>query len=150
MAVTQSPAEEALQSVVDRINASVILPLSTEAQLRSEIIDPLESIKSLRIDVVHDTEVQLEETLDSEDRTSHIVQVWIRKRCLQSSAFAMEALRLVARQVYQQLNNFLSPDSRVRIREVSFSDNENPSKQMLREAGLFVSVITCRVEVKTS
>lgn len=150
MGVNTSPAEEALQAVVDRINASVILPLATEARIKSEVIDPLESVTRLNVDVVHDSEVQLEETLDSEDRTSHTINVWIRKRCSTTSEATLEALRLVARQIFQQLNNHLTTNARVRVREVAFADNENPMKQPLREVGLFITVVTCRVEVKAS
>lgn len=150
MAVTQSPADEACTAVVDRINASVLLPLDVEAKFQSEVIDQLEKQKELRIDVVHESEIQLEDTLETEDRTSHSVLVWIRKPCKGTYSAAVEALRLVARQVYQQLNNHLTGDARVRVREVSFDENENPQRQPLRELGMFISVVRCRVEVKPS
>ena len=80
MAVTMAPSTEAMQAIVARINSATTYCLAVVAEYRETLVDPLEEITDLRCDVVSESEEQLVETLATEDRTSHVLRIWLRKK----------------------------------------------------------------------
>lgn len=149
-AVVIDPSIEACQALVARINATEAVPYyrDVDAQYSEQLIDALEEIDGLRIDVATEDSWNLDESLAVEGRTSHAIRVWIRARVDQSNTEDVDAMKLLTRQVFQRLNNYDTSDNRVRVWECDFEPLENPSKQQLRTAGLFVSQIVLRVEVE--
>ena len=75
MTVAIAPSVEAMQAIVDRINSGEAYCLDLVANRSETLVDPLEEISELRCDVVSESEEQLVETLDVEDRTSHIIRI---------------------------------------------------------------------------
>jgi len=150
MAVTISPATEAMQAIVDQINDGGVYDLAVRAKYSEIIIDPLEDITSLRVDVVSETEEQLDETLDIEDRTSHLIRVWIRRKVKPGSQDQIDYLKLLHRQIYQRLNNFDSSDGRVKIWALENDAKECPIKSILQQMGVFAATLVMRVEVEAS
>lgn len=154
MAVTVAPSEEALSALVDRINSGEEYDLGVKAAVSDVEIDPLEQIDGLRVDLVAETEEQLSETLDDEDRTSHRIRVWIRRKIEAAEGVVnrdmVAATKLLARQIFQRLNQWDSTDLRVKVWEAAFDSTEVPLKEPLRTALLFVTSISLRVEVEAS
>jgi len=151
MAVTIAPSVEATTAIVDRINAGTVYCLDLRANRLEETVDPLEEVgQDLRVDVVHDQEEQLEETLDVEDRTSHEIRIWIRKKVASVDADELDPLKLIVRQLFQQVNNFDSADGRVKVWQCELEGKQVPDKEILKQSWLFVAVILLRVEVEPS
>lgn len=149
-AVAIDPSIEACQALVARINATTSVPYyrDVDAQYTEQLIDPLEEIAGLRIDVATEDSWNLEDTLDSECRTRHIINVWVRARVDQSDTEDVDELKLLTRQVFQRLNNYCTADNRVQVWVCNPEPLESPSKEQLRTAGLFVSKIVVEVEVE--
>ena len=150
MTVAIAPSVEACTAIVDRINSGTLYELDIVAERFGNTIDPLEEVTSLRVDVVHESEEQLVETLDIEDRTSHDIRVWIRAKVADATPDSLDPLRLVVRQIYQRLNDFDSADGRVKVWEINSEQREIPEKDILHEHWLFVTSLTLRVEVEAS
>lgn len=150
MAVTKAPSTEAMQAICDRINDGGAYDLMVNATYSEFIIDPLEEVTSLRVDVVSESEEQLNETLDVEDRTSHIIRVWMRKKVANVSNDEIDYLKLIFRQIYQRLNDFNSADGRVKVWELEIDPKEVPIKTILQDNWLFVASLVLRVEVEAS
>lgn len=154
MAVTIAPSEEALSALVDRINGGDEYDLGTKAAVSDVEIDPLEQIDGLRVDLVAENEEQLSETLDDEDRTSHRIRVWIRRKIEASDGMPnrdqVAATKLLTRQLFQRLNQWDSSDLRVKVWDAEMDPKEIPLKEHLRTALLFVASILLRVEVEAS
>lgn len=150
MAVTISPATEAMTAIVDQINDGGAYELAVRATYSEAIVDPLEDITSLRVDVVSETEEQLNETLDIEDRTSHLIRVWVRKKVDPGNQDQIDYLKLLHRQIFQRLNNFDSSDGRVQVWEIENDAKECPIKSILQQLGVFAATLILRVEVKAS
>lgn len=150
MAVTIAPATEAMQAIVDQINDGGAYELAVRAKYSETIIDPLEEITSLRVDVVSETEEQLIETLDIEDRTSHLIRVWIRKKVQPNNQDQIDYLKLMHRQIFQRVNDFNSSDGRVKVWEVNNDAKECPIKSVLEQLGVFAATLILRVEVEAS
>ena len=110
MAVTQAPATEAMAAIVARINTGTAYECDKRATYSEQIDEAHEDIGELRIDVVSDSQTQLEETLDVEDRTSHILIVWVRKKLRAISNDEIDPLKLLVRQIYQRVNDYNSAD----------------------------------------
>ncbi|GDY10181.1 hypothetical protein LBMAG52_36690 [Planctomycetia bacterium] len=146
-AVTIDPSIEACQALIARINTGTAYTLQVDAIYSEQLIDPLEEIDVLRVDVCTDESETLEETLAIEDRTSHKIRIWIRNKVNDWENRTIDPLKLLVRQIYQRINNFDSSNQRVRVWECDYEPLENPSKETLRTAGLFVSQIVLRVEV---
>tara|TARA_R110000868_G_scaffold25944_1_gene100514 strand:- start:3834 stop:4292 length:459 start_codon:yes stop_codon:yes gene_type:complete len=150
MAVTIAPATEAMQAIVDQINGGGAFELAVAATYSENIVDPLEEITALRVDVVSETEEQLNETLDIEDRTSHLIRVWVRKKMSPENQDQIDYLKLLHRQIFQRLNNFDSLDGRVKIWEIENDAKECPIKSILQQLGVFAATLVMRVEVEAS
>lgn len=150
MAVTTAPSIEAMQAIVDQINSGTGYDLDFVAGYSEQVIDPLEELQQLRVDVTSETEQQLVETLDIEDRSTHGLRVWIRKKVDIHNPDEITALKLLTRKLFQRLNNFDSADRRVRVWEADIAGQQVPDKEILREHQLFVAAISLRVEVEAS
>ena len=149
-AVTIDPSIEACQALVAQINAGTAYVLAVAATYSEEIIDPLEEVDSLRVDVATDESETLNETLDVENRTSHLIRVWIRSKVDDVENVTINQLKRLVRQIFQRINNFNSTSGRVRVWECDQDLKQNPDKDLLRESGLFVSSILLRVEVEAA
>jgi len=150
MAVTIAPSVEATTTIVDRINGGTAYELDIVAERTEQAVDPLEEVATLRVDVVHDTEEQLEETLDVEDRTSHEIRIWVRKKVSSVSNDELDPLKLLVRQLFQRVNNFDSSNGRVKVWQCELEGKQVPDKDILQQAWLFVASILLRVEVEPS
>jgi len=150
MAVTVAPSVEAMRAITDRINTGGKYCLEVLATYGEQMIDPLEEITGLRVDVVSETEEQLNETLDLEDNTSHVIRIWIRKKLDNVSNEVVDEMKLLVRQIFQRVNQWRNESGRVQIWEADFDSRRNPDKAVLHQQWLFVSQILLRVEVGPS
>lgn len=150
MAVTIAPSSEAMSAIVDQINDGGSYDLDVVARYGALLIDPLEEVTGLRVDVVSETEEQLVETLDVEDRSTHQIRVWMRKKVSSVSNDEIDQLKLIFRQIYQQVNNFNSSDGRVKVWDLEIDPTEVPIKSILQQSWLFVASLVLRVEVEAS
>jgi len=150
MAVTIAPSTEAMQAIVARINSATTYCLAVVAEYRETLVDPLEEITDLRCDVVSESEEQLVETLSPEDRTSHVLRIWLRKKLDNLTPDEIDPLKLLFRQIFQRVNNYDTTDRRVTVWECDIEPKEVPLKDFLQQAGLFVASIVLRVEVEAS
>jgi hypothetical protein len=150
MAVTMAPSTEAMQAIVARINSATTYCLAVVAEYRETLVDPLEEITDLRCDVVSESEEQLVETLATEDRTSHVLRIWLRKKLDNLTPDEIDPLKLLFRQIFQRVNNYDTTDRRVTVWECDIEPKEVPLKDFLQQAGLFVASIVLRVEVEAS
>lgn len=149
-AVAIDPSIEACQALVARINAADEVPYyrDVDATYSEQVIDALEEIDGLRIDVTTEDSWNLEDTLDSEGRTRHVINIWVRSPVDPSNTEDVDALKLLTRQVFQRVNNYSTTDHRVQVWMCNPEPLESPSKSQLRTAGLFVSKIVLEVEVE--
>lgn len=150
MAVSIAPSVEAATAIVDRINAGTVYCLPVIADRTDNLVDVLENVDQLRVDVVAESEETLEETLDVENRTSHLLRVWIRQKLRRADNDELDALKLLVRQIFQQVNNFDSSDRRVRVWQCEIEQKQAPLKTHLQRHGLFVTSLLLRVEVEAS
>ena len=139
-------------AIRDRVNAGATYCIDVRAEYTEQIIDPLEDLASegLRVDIVTEEEETLNETLEVEDRTSLAIRIWIRKKVSGFSNDDIDPLKLVARQIFQQVNNYDTTDLRVRVWECDLENVDKPGKELLMQAGLFMQSILLRVEVGAS
>jgi len=144
MTLTISPADEACQEIVARINSGGEYSLSLDANYSRTEIDLLEELDRLRVDVVAVNETQPNDQLDASENSSHKIQVIIRSK---TTSKDVQDLALIVRQVFLRLDNFNSSDRRVCVWECDVEEKENPVKSLLNDANLFVSVVNLRVEV---
>ena len=149
MAVSVAPSVEAMQAIVARINGAATYCLPVSATYGEHLIDDLEESET-RVDVISETEEQLEETLDIEDRSSHALRIWIRKKVDSSNNDEINPLKLLTRQLFQRVNDYDTTNGRVKVWECDQESKESPDKGMLRQTGLFVTSILLRVEVEAS
>lgn len=150
MPVTTAPADEACAALVTQINAGTAYSLDVTAEYADVLNDNLEEIRGLRVDVVPEEEETLEETLATEDRSSHQIRVTIRSMCDQNNQEDIKALRLIVRQIFQRVNDFDSSNGRVKVWQCDIEGKEVPDKEALRNDGLFKTSILLRVEVEAS
>lgn len=149
-AVATDPSVESCEALVDQINAGTTYQRDVTAIYSEQLIDPLEEIDGLRIDVTTDESETLVETLAVEDRSSHQIRVWIRAKVDDFTSDTINPLKLLVRQVFQQLLDYDSSNGRVKVWECDNAVQETPDKTMLRNAGLFVASILLRVEVEAA
>lgn len=149
-AVTIDPSVEACQALVAQINAGTAYTLAVAATYSEQLIDPLEEIDCLRVDVATDDSETLTETLDIEDRTSHMIRVWIRAKVDDQENVTIDPLKKLVRQIFQRVLNFDSSDRRVRAWECDNEVQQSPDKDTLQRLGLFVSSLLLRVEVEAA
>jgi hypothetical protein len=139
-----------MAAVVDQINDGTAYTLDVCAVATELLIDPLEEITGLRVDVVCETSEQLTETLAVEDRETLMIRCWVRAKLDSLESDVIEPYKLLARQLFQRLNNFKSVDGRVKVWECEADPKQIPDKTYLNTMGLFVTSILMRVEVEAS
>lgn len=150
MPVTTSPSVEAMTEIVSRINSGTAYTLPQAATRVDVLNEDLTDIPTLTVDVMQEEEEQLDDTLATEDRTSHQIRIVIRKKVALSDQSSIDALRLIARQIWQRVNNHRSSDQRVNVWEADFDPKEVPIRSMLRNNSVFMTSILLRVEVVAS
>lgn len=152
MAVEIAPSVEAMQALCDRINSGDSYVFDVGAEYTEQQIDTLEDIvdQGVRIDVVTEEEEQLNESLLTEDRTSHQIRIWIRKKLDDLTPASTDPMKLLHRQVFQRVNNWNSANGRVKVWETDYDPKQVPDKAMLNQMSLFLSSIAVRVEVEPS
>ena len=150
MAATIAPSVEATQAIIDRINTGTAYELEIVAQRQEVIVDHLEEVSELRVDVVHEEETQLEETLDDEDRTSHEIRIYVRSKVPDRTADQLDPLKLLTRQIFQRVNEYDSTNGRVKVWQCDIEPRQAADKELLRQHGIFVAAIMLRVEVEPS
>lgn len=144
MTLTISPADEACQVIVARINSGGEYALALNAAYSRTEIDYLEDLDRLRVDVVAVNETQPNDQIDANENSSHKLQVIIRSK---TTSKDVQDIALIVRQLFLRLDNFDSADRRVCVWDCDIEEKENPVKSLLNDANLFVSVINLRVEV---
>lgn len=150
MPVTVAPSSEACTALVDRINAGTAYALDRVVAYSRVEVSSVEELDSLQIDVVAVDETQLSETLALEDRSSHKIAIWIRDKLPDKQPETIDARCLLARQIFQRVNNWDSDDGRVRVWQADEETQLSPNKDFLHQFNAFVAVIVLRVEVEAS
>ena len=145
---TLAPSTEAVNAIVARINAGTTYNLDLKAEARELIIDPTEEVAELRVDVCHESEQQLFETLDSVDNTQHAIRIWVRKKVADITPQELNPLRLLCRQILRQVDQYVTTDWRVRVWQAGFETQEVADKAVLYSQRMFVASISCEVQVK--
>lgn len=145
---TVSPSTEACEVVRDRINSATDFELEVKAEVAEEVTDDLQDLRQLRVDVVHESEEQLYETIDLQDNTSHAVRVWVRKKLETTTQDELEQLKLLKRRIALRLKNFVSADWRVRVWDVDLGQAPVMARDNLHQDRAFIASVLCRVEVK--
>ena len=145
---TMAPSTEAVNAIVARINAATTYNLDLKAEARELIVDPTEEVTELRVDVCHESEQQLFETLDSVDNTQHAIRIWIRKKVADITPQELNPLRLLCRHILRQVDQYVTTDWRVRVWQAGFETQEVADKAVLYSQRMFVASISCEVQVK--
>jgi hypothetical protein len=145
---TLAPSTEAVNAIVARINAGTTYNLDLRAEARELIVDPTEEVTELRVDVCHESEQQLFETLDAVDNTQHAIRIWIRKKVADITPQELNPLRLLCRQILRQVDQYVTTDWRVRVWQAGFETQEVADKAVLYSQRMFVASISCEVQVK--
>ena len=150
-AVTIAPSTEAMQAIRDRVNIGTAYGLDFSAEYTDLEIDPLEIDNHLHVDIVVVDGQQLNETLDVEDPESVTLRVWVRKKLhVDTAQEDVDALKLLTRQIFQQVNSFRTVGARVQVWESDFDEKQVPDKSILHTSLLFVASVLFRVEVRPS
>ncbi len=159
MPVTIDPSTEAAQALTAVINAGSAYVLPVAATYDEIEIDTLELVQSLRVDVATEDSKTLEEVLEIEDYSSIDLRIWIRQQCSATDQASIDALKLLTRQIWQQVNGYyvaghaggsLDINDRVKLMDCDIDQKQNGDKDLLQKNGLFVASIKCRVEVAPS
>lgn len=145
---TLAPSTEAVNVIVARINAGTTYNLDLKAEARELIVDPTEEVTELRVDVCHESEQQLFETLDAVDNTQHAIRIWVRKKVADITPQELNPLRLLCRQILRQVDQYVTTDWRVRVWQAGFETQEVADKAVLYSQRMFVASISCEVQVK--
>lgn len=145
---TLAPSTEAVNAIVARINAGTTYNLDLKAEARELIVDPTEEVTELRVDVCHESEQQLFETLDAVDNTQHAIRIWVRKKVADITPQELNPLRLLCRQILRQVDQYVTTDGRVRVWQAGFETQEVADKAVLYSQRMFVASISCEVQVK--
>lgn len=149
-AVTICPSDEAGQAIAARINTAIIYTLPQPATYTHAIIDQLEEVDGLRVDVAHVDMQQLEETFDMEGRSSHLLRVWVRDKLPDMDAATVAPRNLLARKIFQRVNNYATGNGRVRVWDAGKNRGEIPGMLVLVEANFYRAYLELRVEVEPS
>lgn len=147
-AVTTAPSVEACLALVNQINAGTAYTLAVNATSADQFADDQQDIDGLRVDVVHLDEMQVTESLDVEDRSTHSIGIEIRRKITTSEQRDIDDTKLIVRQIFQRVNDYDSSDNRVRVWDCGYVKGENPNKQVMAESMIFRSRILLRVEVE--
>ena len=119
-----------------------------DVNIAEQFSDDQQAMTSLMVDVVPLEGEQLNETLATEDRSSHIIGIEVRRKLESDSQDLVDAMKLIVQQIFQRVNNFNSTDFRVQVWECSPVQDENPNKKLLSEGLIFRSRLELRVEVE--
>ena len=151
MTLTIAPADEACHAIVDRINtgSGLTYTLPSAAAYYYQKDDAIERLTDLKVDVIHIEERDAADTLDVVTRTTHDIEVWIRKKLTGAvTTSAVAAVKLIARQIYLRVNNHAT--SRVRVWDCGLDAEEGPDRSVLRQDGIVSLMISLRVVVEPS
>lgn len=146
-AVTIAPQVEAMIAIRDRVNTGETYCLPIRAEYTDLIVDPLEEILGYRVDITEESSETLNETLDVEDNTSHLIRIWIRRKLDGRTQGQVDQAQLLARQIFQRVNDYNTTDRRVMVWECDYEQLDKPLKEQLRTLGIFLEAILLRVEV---
>lgn len=150
MPVSIDPLDEACQALVTRINSAITYTLDQPATYTHEIIDILDEVDTTRVDVCPEGSGELQETLDVEDCSSHLIRVWVRARLTDMLAATTAPLNLLTRKIFQRLNEYVTTDRRVRVYDCGKDRAERPGKMVLVKDLFYRAYIEMRVEVEAS
>lgn len=147
MTATIAPSIEACEEITAKINATLeTADNAYPAKFRFVNEEALEDISTkARIDVVHVSETDQEDTLDVMNRTAHVVHVVVRRKVQNQDERAAAAL--LFQKIRERLNNFDSDDLRVRVMRCRAINDSSGSADMIRMSGLFVAKLELRIEV---
>lgn len=145
---TLSPSTEACEAIRDRINSGTDYTLEVRAEVHEEVTDDLKDLRQLRVDVVQETEEQLQETIDLQDNTSHQIRVHIRYKLQTTGQDEIEQLKLLRRQIALRLLNYATTDWRVRVWEVDTGQAPIVERDQLHQDRSFIASVLVRAEVK--
>lgn len=148
MALTIAPSDEAATAIVALVNAGSTYTLSRTATYCRLFEDDLATPAGLVVDVVHDDESNVDDSIDQEVTTSHQITVWMRDKLSGIDNASVAAKTLIFRKLYRVLNVHATGNSRVKIYDVDFDPKEVPEKDILREHRYFRASIVMRVEVE--
>lgn len=149
MSITIAPSDEACQAIVDRINtgSGLTYTLPSAAAYFYQKDDDAGRLSQLKVDVIHLEERDANDTLDVVTRTTHTMEVWIRKKITGAvTTAAIAEMKLVARKIGLRLNNYGT--SRVRVWECGVEAEEGPDRSVLRQDGIVSLMIALRVVVE--
>jgi hypothetical protein len=150
MPVTIDPCDEACAALVTRINSAITYTLPQAATYTHEIIDILDEVTGFRVDVCPETSQQLQETLDVEDRSSHLIRIWVRDKLTTDDAATVASRNLLARKIFQRISEYSTADGRCHVYDAGKDRGEIPGKLTLVKDLFYRAYIECRVEVEPS
>ncbi len=148
MTTSIDPTTEALQAITDRINSGTAYELPVAAEYGDNIEDDLTELATLQVCVAEMSHQQLEETLATTERTSHVIHVVVRQKVATPNQEYVDRLKLLTRQIFERINNFDSADGRVRVWECQTGSEGIPDRMALKQDATFVGRIRLRVEVE--
>jgi len=150
MPVTTAPSVEAMTEIVSRVNSATTYTLPTAATRLDLLNEDLTDVTTLRVDVIQEDEEQMDDTLAVENRSTHQIRIVIRQAVSIDDQATIDGLRLLARQIWQRVNNHESSDGRVKVWEADMDPKEVPIRSVLRTSGVFMTSVLLRVEVGAS
>ena len=146
--VSIDPGIEACDAIVARIKSGTAYSLPVVVEYTEQSVDRFEQSAQTLVDVVPIESEQLNETLSTEDRTSHQIRVVIRKKVNAIDSPEVTAFKLLVRQIFQRINNYSSSDGRVKVWDADMESKSIPDKKTLTESLLCISSVMLRVEVE--
>jgi hypothetical protein len=144
---TLAPSTEACEAIRDRINSGTGYVLDVRAEVSELIVEDISEERQLRVDVVPESEMQMHETIDVVDNTSHVLRVVIRKKLTDRTQEEIDALKLLRRQIVARVMNFNSADRRVCVWDVDDQVEQRTDSANLHQNRVYFSSIPLRVEV---
>jgi hypothetical protein len=144
---TLAPSTEACEAIRDRINSGTGYVLDVRAEVSELIVEDISEERQLRVDVVPESEMQMHDTIDAIDRTSHTIRVVIRKKLDDTTQDEINALKLLRRQIATRLMGFYSADRRVSVWEVDNQIETRTEQGSLHQHRAYSTSIPLRVEV---
>lgn len=144
---TTSPSKLACDAIVERLNdASAPFAGQAVAEYVEIPTTQLEKERHLVIEVVHEEESQLIETL-GDDPTEHRIRVQLVRRCNPSDVDAVEASKLLRHQIHEWLDNWDNADRSVQVIRSNVEPDSPANKEVLREMNQFVGAVLLQVQV---
>lgn len=143
---TISPSKEAQDAIVDFLNGETF-GLAFQATAADVAKTELRDAEWISVDVIEDSEEQLQETLAEDDPTRHRILVQVTARRKPDGLDMTEDLKLLCKQIYQSLDQLDLEDGRVQVWQINGESLTAADKEALRTLGLFRRNIVLEVEV---